>query len=308
VASAIRPHSLRDETADRKGEAQLIGTILRDFFAAEIEEAEAAGAIAYMARILVQVTMPHRDPKALRLERTNGTLTVRMTALGEGLPYGTIPRLLLAWMTTEAVRTRKPSLVLGTTLNDFLRRLGLIRAGGPRGDITRLRRQMLRTFSTAISAIDMDPHGRGVRDRGAILPLAAGWDLWWDAKAPNQMGLLPSTVTLGHEFFTAAVAHPVPIDMRALQALRRSPLALDFYCWLTYRMSYLKRDVTVPWEALHAQFGADYSSVRKFRQKARDALRNVVAAYPLARLDAETRGLVLHPSPPHVRKRLSTSR
>jgi hypothetical protein len=30
------------------------------------------------------------------------------------------------------------------------------------------------------------------------------------------------------------------VDFRALKALR-SPLALDIYCWLTYRMSYLPR-------------------------------------------------------------------
>jgi hypothetical protein len=122
------------------------------------------------------------------------------------------------------------------------------------------------------------------------------------------LGLLPSTVTLGQEFFESALRSPIPVDLRALQALRRSPLALDFYCWLTYRMSYLRRDVTVPWEALHAQFGADYASVRKFRQKARQALRSVASAYPLARFDPDGRGLVLHPSPPHVRQRLALAR
>lgn len=284
------------------------GDIVREFFAGELEEARAAGAVAYMARVLVQVTLPHSDPKVLRIERNNGTLTVRMTALGEGLPYGTIPRLLVAWMTTEAVRTRDRQLVLGATLNDFLRQLDLVRTGGPRGDITRLRRQMLRTFTTAVSAMDSGRHVGGRRDRGMVLPVAASWDLWWDAKAPDQMGLLPSTVTLGQDFFEATITNPVPVDMRALQALRRSPLALDFYCWLTYRMSYLRRDVTVPWEALHAQFGADYASMRKFRQKAREALRSVASAYPLARFDPATHGLVLQPSPPHVRQRLAPAR
>ncbi len=33
----------------------------------------------------------------------------------------------------------------------------------------------------------------------------------------------------------------VPIDLRALNALKGSPLALDIYSWLTYRMSYLRK-------------------------------------------------------------------
>lgn len=301
MPTAIRPYGDTAAETVGGGQAELVGKLVNEFFAAEREEARAAGAIAYMARVLVQVTMPHRDPKVLRVERSNGTLTVRMTALGEGLPYGTIPRLLLTWMTTEAVRTRESQLVLGDTLNSFLQQLDLERTGGVRGDITRLRRQMLRTFSTAISAMD----STSSRDRGSILPLAADWDLWWNAKAPDQLGLMPSTVTLGQEFFEAAIKSPVPVDMRALQALRRSPLALDIYCWLTYRMSYLRKDVTVPWEALHAQFGADYASMRKFRQKAREALGAVGKAYPKARFDAAAAGLTLHPSPPHVRRRLS---
>lgn len=275
--------------------------MVREFFAGEMEEARSAGTIAYMARVLVQVTMPHRDPGVLRIERSNGSLTVRMTALGEGLPYGTIPRLLAAWMTTEAVRTRERQLVLGQTLNDFLLQLDLGRGGGVWGDITRLRRQMLRTFSTAVSAMDTRSTSRGTRDWGTILPVAATWDLWWDAKAPDQLGLLASTVTLGEQFFEAAISRPVPIDMRALQLLRQSPLALDLYCWMTYRMSYLRKDLNVPWEALHAQFGADYGSIRKFRQNVRRALLQVTTAYPAARFEAATSGLLLQPSPPHVR-------
>lgn len=43
-----------------------------------------------------------------------------------------------------------------------------------------------------------------------------------------------------------------------LRALR-SPLALDIYCWLTYRASYLRRPTEIPWTALALQFGAGYA-------------------------------------------------
>jgi hypothetical protein len=59
------------------------------------------------------------------------------------------------------------------------------------------------------------------------------------------------------------VRRPIPIDTRALKALTRSPLAIDLYVWLTYRMSYLKEPTTVPWELLSLQTGAHYREVRQ---------------------------------------------
>ena len=67
-----------------------------------------------------------------------------------------------------------------------------------------------------------------------------------------------STVTLSTDFFEGIVQNPVPVDMRALKALKRSPMALDIYCWLTYRLSYLRKPTEIPWSALQMQFGAEY--------------------------------------------------
>lgn len=47
-----------------------------------------------------------------------------------GLPYGTVPRLLLAWMTTEAVKTQSRELELGDSLSGFMRELDLVPTSG----------------------------------------------------------------------------------------------------------------------------------------------------------------------------------
>ena len=52
----------------------------------------------------------------------------------------TSPRLLLAWLSTEAVRTQSRELVLGKSLSDFMRTLGIYNSGG--NPQTRLRNQM----------------------------------------------------------------------------------------------------------------------------------------------------------------------
>jgi Plasmid encoded RepA protein len=51
---------------------------------------------------------------------------------------------------------------------------------------------------------------------------------------------------------------PVPVDMRALKALKRSPLALDLYAWLSYEAYRAHRNAKprfVGWDKLHEQFG-----------------------------------------------------
>ena len=61
--------------------------------------------------------------------------------------------------------------------------------------------------------------------------------LWWTPRQPDQGTLWESTVVLSERFFSEITENPVLIDLRALRALKRSPMALDVYLWLTYRMS-----------------------------------------------------------------------
>ena len=63
-----------------------------------------------------------------------------MTAGGKSkLPFGNFPRLLLAWASTEVVRTQSRELVLGRSLAEFMRTLGVYHNSGGRGGVqTRL--------------------------------------------------------------------------------------------------------------------------------------------------------------------------
>jgi hypothetical protein len=59
---------------------------------------------------------------------------------------------MVSWVCTEAVVTKSPEILLGESPAAFLEELELTRTGGVRGNITRLRDQMRRTFNTFISA------------------------------------------------------------------------------------------------------------------------------------------------------------
>ena len=46
---------------------------------------------------------------------------------------------------------------------------------------------------------------------------------------------------LGERFFHEIITNPLPINMKILKAMKRSPLGLDLYLWLTYRTFGLTR-------------------------------------------------------------------
>lgn len=281
---------------------------IAECLAMEAESAQEAGALGYMARVLVQATMPHSAKAGNEFSRSNGRMHVSILAPTEvGLPYGSYPRLLLAWLTTEAVRTRSSTLHLGESLSQFMDKLGLLPTGGRWGTIPRLRDQADRLFKSYITAYETAQEGERSRSRGGNIMVADEWDLWWDpSSAAEQGSLFQSWVKLTDRFYQQVTDRPVPVDLRAIRALKKSPLALDLYAWSTYRMSYLAKRTEIPWEALQMQFGADYASTaegsRNFKKKLIGAMRKVSAVYPELRASEGQSGLLLMPSPSHIRR------
>ena len=115
---------------------------------------EADPARGFMARLLALCSLPRTNPgNRIQYRRVNGPYTLYMTAGGGNkLPYGNLPRLILAWISTEAVRTQSRELALGRSLSGFMRSLGInSTSGGSRGEQTRLRNQMKRLFGCSVS-------------------------------------------------------------------------------------------------------------------------------------------------------------
>ena len=109
---------------------------------------EADPELGFMARLLALCSLPRTNPGTrLQYKRVNGPYTLVMFSSGETkLPYGTLPRLLLAWVCTEAVRTQHRELILGDSLSAFMRKLEIYNDGGAlRG---RLQEQMRRLFKS----------------------------------------------------------------------------------------------------------------------------------------------------------------
>lgn len=278
-----------------------INKLISEALAIEAEDAKAAGALGYMARALTLATMPHSKQVENEFTRTNGAFTMTMLApKAIGLPYGTIPRLLTAWITTEAVKKQSPVLTLGNSLSQFMADLDLVPTGGRWGTITRLKDQMTRLFTCSISAT----YEGDSSFQAANLHIADEVKLFWHPQDPSQAALWQSQITLGGRFYKEAITHPIPIDLRALKAIKRSPMALDIYPWLTYRFYCLKKQREIPWQALQLQFGAGYpitqEGTNNFKKNFLKSLGKVCLIYSTANVMPTERGLVLKPSPPHV--------
>ena len=193
--------------------------------------------LGFMARLLALCSLPRTNPKNRHeFKRVNGPYTLYMVAGGGNkLPYGSLPRLLLAWVCTEAVRTQSPELILGDSLSEFMRKVGIYSTSGDKH--TRLRNQMQRLFGCTVSLLYEDARGEATLNA----PIARLTEFWWSERQPDARSLWESKIELGEDFFNEIIRCPIPIDLNTLRAMKRSPLGLDLYLWLTYRTFGLKR-------------------------------------------------------------------
>ena len=263
---------------------------------------EADPDLGFMARLMALCSLPRTNPGDRFLyKRVNGPYRLYMQAGPENkLPYGSLPRLLLAWVCTEAVRTQSREIVLGRSLSEFMGKLGIYNTGGmPR---TRLRNQMKRLFGCSVTLVYEDKSGF----KRVSSYLADKHELWWDPKQPDERMLWESNIRLGEEFFNEIIHHPVPLDMNILKAMKRSPLGLDLYPWLTYRTFTLQETLRLSWRQVYRQFGAhpskvrDHRTIQNFRYKVLRELKKIKIAWPDLNYGTAKGALILHPSTPSI--------
>ena len=131
--------------------------------------------LGFMARLMALCSLPRTNPgNRLQYKRVNGPYKLVMIAGADNnLPYGNLPRLLMAWVCTEAVRTQSRELVLGRSLSEFMRTpvvvpLSLLKTPSVR---TRLRNQMKRLRRGFAEFFD---RAAQIRGRHALDPAVFG--------------------------------------------------------------------------------------------------------------------------------------
>jgi len=276
--------------------------IIAEALGIEAEDAQKKGALCYMTRALIQATLPHKRVSGAEFVRRNGDYTLSITTPSAlGLPYGVIPRLLLSWLTTEVVFRGNRLIVLGPSLSHFMHTLGYAVTGGKNGTCTHFHKQAVSLFWSTFNLINTGAEKYG---SGPSFQISTDRDLYWNPKQPNQATLWKSAILISQEFLDTVKDSSIPADMNALRALKRSPMAIDAYWWLTYRMFTLSKITPIPWPLLQLQFGADYPTTTRgkldFKRQFLLHLKKVLEIYKTAKVDYDEKSLILYPSPPHV--------
>jgi len=233
------------------------------------------------------------------LQRVNGQQ--QMSILG--VPYGSLPRLVLIHIMSEAVRTRSRHIVLGSSFTDWMRRMGFKSISyGPRGSATLIRQQLDRLLACEWM-IRWDNQNEKGDQEFAVKEVKLTNEY---AGTNGKNGGFSREILLTEGFFEHLREHAVPLDENAVRQLRDSATSLDLYTWLSYRLPRIvkNRPTLLSWNQLAVHFGNDGNNIRKFRQTIRDAWeRQVSAVYPEAKAEFDTAAIRLYASPAPLQRR-----
>lgn len=260
--------------------------------------------IAFMHSILCQIGLPRNRTDVERFERASGTATleVRSGSIWDGqkmvpqfIPFGTIPRVILAYITTFAVRNKTPEIPFGDSTNEALRLLSITKSA-ERLDM--FKKQML-ALSSCRMTMGFNSADTAYTFQGSPIEQFEAW-------LPDRSGSRPdwpSRIVLGQRFFETLTKHAVPSDFRALSKLSNSALAIDVYLFLAARLHRTSKPTRISWKSLQDQFGQEYTGKRApddFRRAFLTALEAARKVYPDANVSVVRGAITLYPSRPPV--------
>ena len=264
--------------------------------------------MAFMHAIMCQVGLPRSKVDGIEFERTCGNAALNVSAgkLWDGkkfvqqpIPYGAMPRLMLGWMNTYAMRNKTPEIPVGDSASEFLRTLGKDTSGGKRGTFTTFRKQV-QALSACRMTLGFNANGKAYTYDGKPIKQFEAWL----QNTEDQRPLWPGAVVFSDEYFKTLTDHAVPLDIRAFVALKGSALAMDVYSFLVDRLHRISgRPVMLHWTNLREQFGQEYqgkNADKDFKREFLRCLHAVLAVYPQAKVKQVPGGILLFSSPPPI--------
>jgi hypothetical protein len=212
------------------------------------------------------------------------------------LPYGVMPRLILMYLNTYAIKHRTMEIPVQDSARAFIRALGLSDAGGKRGTYGRFRQQV-----NHLAACRMQlgyRSGSRVSTTAAQSPIEQ-FDAWLETSDDRQRVIWPGVMHLSRRYYESLLNASVPLDPVAIGALRQSSLDLDLYTWLAHRLHRVPtRGQLIRWQSLRSQFGGDYHDPKNFKKAFKASLGRVALVYPRAAFEVRKGALLLKRSPP----------
>jgi hypothetical protein len=245
-------------------------------------------------------SLPHKPLSELVWRREGHNITLLLESgydragKSVGVPYGSYARFILLFLQSQAIRTGSREIELGRSMRVWLGTMGLSIGG----TTYRMVAEQAKRISNCRLQFYADRGGKELMRHGGFVD----GSISMTGVSSDQPSLWQDRVVLNEEFYRALRDHPVPLSENALKAIGPRSMVIDVYIWLAYRLHALTRDIEVSWVALHAQFGAGFQLLRKFRAHFIECLDLAMAAYPDARVSINERGITLMPSRPAIPK------
>ncbi|WP_127172109.1 replication protein RepA [Xanthomonas euvesicatoria] len=256
----------------------------------------------FLHPVLCQVGLPRRKTAEREFMRKSGAAWINVQAgyldLGTGpvlqpLPYGPMPRLVLAWISTYAVRKKQREIPVGRNMSEFLRLIGKDNQG-QRYDTLKIQMPALAACRLQFGYLGRTYNGQPVEQFDA-----------WTSEITDKHSKWPGVLVLSDGYYQELLEKAVPLDPIALTELSGSALALDIYAWLAHRLYRIEGGpLLLHWKSLREQFAHEWggkNKVKDFRDTFKIALRDVLFVYPKARVKLVRGGLLLMRSPPPIR-------
>jgi hypothetical protein len=270
---------------------------------AAIADADTDPDLTFTHAIFCLVGLPRSQVMGREFLRTSGTawLSVQAGTIDEGagpvqqpIPYGPLPRLALAHISTFAVRHKTREIPIGDSAAQFLQ---LMDMGDDGRRYKNLRRQM---HAMAACRLQLGYKGRTFSGQ----PIDQ-FDAWVTNRGKNgQRSLWPGIIILSEHYYNSLLAGAVPLEKRALFALKGSALSLDIYAWLAHRLCRIDGShIALSWDVLRDQFGQEYqgkTADKDFRKQFLHSLKQVKSVYPQAIVKQIPGGMLLTSSPPPI--------
>lgn len=203
------------------------------------------------------------------------------------VPYGRLARLLFAYVIGQAVKTSSSTIDMGTSLRNFMTRLGIAIDGRQGKQVTAAVEDLAgATFLLGVWGEDaVHSEYARVMDRVSF----------WIEPDERQRTFWSPEIVLSDRFYDQVQAHRVPVDMDHLALLMRSPRRMDVYTWLSYRTALIARgrSVRVSLQELQPIFASDIASPKHFKLKLQTDLKAVARVWPHFNVEIQSDTLML---------------
>lgn len=200
----------------------------------------------------------------------------------KGLPYGGVARLIVFYVNSMAVKYKSREIDIGSSIKQFVEKLGYTssyKEGGINSQvISQLEKLFYTTYVHTTQSTTVMPDGTFIYEKNPKRLHLFDESITWQSVKNDLTTNAVAKVVLNEDYFKEITNHPVPLSLEAIKQLKKSPLALDLYALIAYRVN-TGSLIPLPLKELQIQFG-DSDDLWRFKERVLTAIKYVQKVWP----------------------------